>query len=388
MLAHAQKLPPFVLFQDDLLCVRRIFSNPIDILTAHTADEVHSVLIQMEALKQQNKWLAGCVFYEAGFAFEPKLTPLLSKKQNVPLLVMGVFDAPEIHSFKRADPSSPPPAPLKKSQPLMTRGDYAKMFYQAHRHIAEGDCYQVNLTFPIKARWRGDLITLFDILTTRQPVPHSAIINLNNTTLLSRSPELFFEINAQGFIETRPMKGTAKRGHDAETDAHIRNTLEQDGKNQSENRMIVDLLRNDISRIITPSSLEVPALFEVETYASLHQMISRVRGKLIPNITISDILIALFPCGSITGAPKIRAMEIIHALEKFERNAYCGSIGWIAPNGEMQFNVAIRTLIVEQNGDMMLNVGSGVTFDSKMDEEYEECLLKAQFACGTVPKLD
>jgi para-aminobenzoate synthetase component 1 len=181
------------------------------------------------------------------------------------------------------------------------------------------------------------------------------------------------------------MKGTAPRGATEAEDAALKEFLRNDGKNQAENRMIVDLLRNDISLISEVGTLEVPELFRIETYPTVHQMVSRVRAKLPPDLTIRQIFAALFPCGSITGAPKIRAMEILRDLEETPRDVYCGAIGWIAPGGRMRFSVAIRTLSLFAGGDAVYNVGGGIVFDSTVEEEYRECLLKARFATGSPP---
>jgi para-aminobenzoate synthetase component 1 len=216
-------------------------------------------------------------------------------------------------------------------------------------------------------------------------VRHGALVALGGPIILSRSPELFFEVSADGWIESLPMKGTARRGKTDAEDERLKQELANDPKNQAENRMIVDLLRNDISRISEVGTLSVPQLFHIESYATLHQMVSRVRAKLLRRTGISQIFAALFPCGSITGAPKIRAMEILNELEGAPRGAYCGSIGWIAPNGEMRFNVAIRTLTLFDGGEAIYNVGGGVVFDSTAESEYRECLLKARFVTGQEP---
>ncbi len=380
-----KKLPPFVLLQDDVVGVRRTFAKPVRILAAHSAAELETALAEAEVAKREGKWLAGYLSYEAGYVLEEKLKPILPDKRSVPLMLMGIFDEADICSFRPKERANPaPPAPLKNAKPLWSREEYKLRFDRLRKHIAYGDCYQANLTMPIEAEWEGDPITLFHTLTERQPVRHGGIVNLGGPMILSRSPELFFSIDADGWIETRPMKGTATRGKTQEEDEAIRDGLARDGKNQAENRMIVDLLRNDISRITTVGSLDVPELFKVETYPSLHQMISRIRAKLLPGITLRDIFAALFPCGSITGAPKIRAIEILNDLEEFPRNIYCGSIGWIAPDGQMSFNVAIRTLTLNDGGRAVFNVGGGIIFDSEADSEYDECLLKARFAAGQI----
>ncbi len=380
-----QELPPFVLLQDDIIGVRRMFAKPREILSADNEHELESALKAAEKARRDGKWLAGYLSYEAGYLLEDKLKPLLPHGRKVPLMLMGVFDEADISSFRpRQRMAPPPPAPLGAAIPSWSRRQYTERFAKLRHHIAMGDCYQANLTFPVNANWSGDPLAMFHTLTERQPVRHGAVVNLGGPLVLSRSPELFFEVDADGWIETRPMKGTARRGKTPEEDEALRKGLKGDAKNQAENRMIVDLLRNDISRITTVGSLHVPELFTVETYPSLHQMISRIRAKLLPGLTLRDIVAALFPCGSITGAPKIRAMEILADLEGGPRNVYCGSIGWIAPDGRMSFNVAIRTVVLEQDGKAVFNVGSGVIFDSNADEEYDECLLKARFAAGMI----
>jgi len=215
-------------------------------------------------------------------------------------------------------------------------------------------------------------------------VHYGALVNLGGPMILSRSPELFFEIDGDGWIETHPMKGTAPRGANAEEDRAIIAAMRADEKTQAENRMIVDLLRNDISRITEVGTLDVPRLFDIETYPTVHQMVSHVRARLKQDLTIGDIFAALFPCGSVTGAPKLRAMQILHDLETGPRDAYCGAIGYIAPDGRMRFNVAIRTISLFDDGRAVFNVGGGIVYDSVARDEYDECLLKARFAVGDV----
>jgi para-aminobenzoate synthetase component I len=385
----APDLPPFVLLQDDVIGVRRLFASPSEILEAWTAADLETAFEKAEAARRAGKWVAGYIAYEAGYLLEDKLKPLLPENRSVPLLLMGIFDKADIASHRprlRADPA--PPAPLFNARAAWNREIYTERFDRLRSHLAFGDCYQANLTFPVEAQWQGDPLAIFNVLTERQPVRHGGIVHLGGPMVLSRSPELFFEVDAGGWIETRPMKGTARRGKTPEEDETLRKGLKGDAKNQAENRMIVDLLRNDISRITTVGSLHVPELFAVETYPSLHQMISRIRAKLLPGLTVRDLMAALFPCGSITGAPKIRAMEILHDLEDSPRNVYCGSIGWIAPDGRMSFNVAIRTVVLETDGRAVFNVGSGVIFDSEAGSEYDECLLKTRFATASVAGSD
>ena len=214
---------------------------------------------------------------------------------------------------------------------------------------------------------------------------HAAFVDLDGPVVLSRSPELFFSVSRDRWIETLPMKGTAPRGRTPGEDEALREFLRNDPKNRAENRMIVDLLRNDISRVCEVGTLDVPELFRVETYPTVHQMVSRVRARLVEGLSLRDILAALFPCGSITGAPKISAMKILRALEDTPRDVYCGAIGWIAPDGGMRFSVAIRTISLFPGGRAVFNVGGGVVFDSTAEGEYAECLLKGRFATGQTP---
>ena len=259
---------------------------------------------------------------------------------------------------------------------------YKQRFDRLHQHLRQGDCYQANLTMQVNARWNGDPLAAFWSLIERQPVKYGALVSLDGPILLSRSPELFFRVDKDGWIETHPMKGTARRGATPAEDQDLIREMREDPKTQAENRMIVDLLRNDISRITEVGTLDVPKLFDIETYPTVHQMVSHVRAKLLPDIGITQIFEALFPCGSVTGAPKMRAMEILHDLEDGPRDAYCGSIGFIAPDGTMRFNVAIRTLSLFPEGEAIFNVGGGIVFDSTAEAEYDECLLKARFAVG------
>ncbi|MBZ9918495.1 aminodeoxychorismate synthase component I [Mesorhizobium sp. BR1-1-12] len=375
---------PAAIFRNDESARQLVFDRPDDIITAHEARDFSAALQAAQAAHDAGKWLAGIFSYEAGYLLEPKLVPLLPAGRRAPLVCLGVFDAPV------QEPVPPRKAaatngPIFDARATWSFEDYEKRFSRLHRHIRQGDCYQGNLTFPVHAQWSGDPLAAFDALTERQPVKYGALVSLGDPVVLSRSPELFFEIDAQGMVETHPMKGTAPRGATEADDERQKTFLRNDEKNQAENRMIVDLLRNDISLISEVGTLEVPELFRIETYPTVHQMVSDVRAKLLPGLTIRQIFAALFPCGSITGAPKIRAMEILHDLEGTPRDVYCGAIGWIAPGGTMRFSVAIRTISLFPGGEAVYNVGGGIVFDSTAQEEYQECLLKARFATGTPP---
>ncbi|MBZ9794976.1 aminodeoxychorismate synthase component I [Mesorhizobium sp. ES1-4] len=374
---------PAAIFRNDESARQLVFERPADVIVAHDAKDFQAALQAAQAAHDAGKWLAGYFSYEAGYLLEPKLVPLLPGGRRAPLVCLGVFDAPEEQAVPPR--STPTNGPIFDARATWSFEDYEKRFSRLHRHIRQGDCYQGNLTFPVQAQWSGDPLAAFDALTERQPVKYGALVALGDPVVLSRSPELFFEIDAAGMIETHPMKGTAPRGATRDEDERQKNFLRNDEKNQAENRMIVDLLRNDISLISKVGTLEVPELFRIETYPTVHQMVSDVRAKLLPGLGIRQIFAALFPCGSITGAPKIRAMEILHDLEGTPRDVYCGAIGWIAPGGTMRFSVAIRTISLFASGEAVYNVGGGIVFDSVAEQEYQECLLKARFATGTPP---
>jgi para-aminobenzoate synthetase component 1 len=233
----------------------------------------------------------------------------------------------------------------------------------------------------LRARWSGSALGLYGALKARQPVRHGVFCDLGaGPVVLSRSPELFFCIDGAGVIETRPMKGTRPRSPNPATDAALHADLRASEKDRAENLMIVDLLRNDLTRVARPGSVRVPELFSVETFATVHQMSSRIAADLAPGTTAGALLRAIFPCGSITGAPKIRAMEVIRSVEPDPRDVYCGAIGWLAPDGRASVNVAIRTLCLYPGGEAVLNVGGGIVHDSTAAGEWEEALWKARFA--------
>ncbi|TRD21861.1 aminodeoxychorismate synthase component I [Palleronia caenipelagi] len=350
------------------------FTSPVALIRADTPEEVPGALAAMEAAQARGQWLAGYGSYELGYALSRKLAPLMPEGRDVPLLLFGVFDGPQTPA-----PQTSGPATLFDLVPVWDAATYRAAYDTVQDYISAGDIYQANLTFPINARATGAPRDLYNALVARQSVRLGAFVDLDGPSILSRSPELFFAIEG-GRIRTRPMKGTAPRGATPDEDARLVRDLAGSEKNQAENLMIVDLLRNDISRISRIGSVKVPRLFHVETYATVHQMVSDVEGILLPGIGLTDIMRALFPCGSVTGAPKIRAMEILRELEQGPRGVYCGGIGWIAPYGDMRFNVAIRTLTCWPDGRVRLDVGGGVVHDSTGDGEYEEALWKARFA--------
>ncbi|MDO5646477.1 MAG: aminodeoxychorismate synthase component I [Paracoccus sp. (in: a-proteobacteria)] len=347
-----------------------LFDAPRSVIRADGAGDVARALADMQAARDDGAWLAGCLSYELGQA----LTGVPGPAGDMPLILMGVFDAPQ--------PAPPLPAPggwIGPVRPLWDRARYDAALQAVQNYIRAGDTYQINLTFPMEADFAGDPLALYAGLVARQPVGHGAFVDLGGPVVLSRSPELFFAVDKGGVIHTRPMKGTAPRGATPAADRAAAAALQASDKNRAENLMIVDLLRNDISRVCRPGTVRVPQLFHVETYATVHQMTSTVTGQLAAGVGLADILAALFPCGSITGAPKIRAMQIIAELEQAPRDIYCGAIGWVDPAGPMRFSVAIRSPWVAAPGRLRLNVGGGIVYDSTTTSEWDEALCKAAF---------
>lgn len=352
-----------------------LFRAPLALIRADHPEEVLPALAAMEEAQANGRWLAGYLSYEAGFALTPKLGGLMPRQREVPLILMGVFEGP--HPATALPDAAP--VSISAARPLWTRARYDRAIAAAHRYIEAGDCYQVNVTFPMTARVTGAPLAIYAALARRQPVGEGAFVDLGGPVVLSRSPELFFEVDASRRIRTRPMKGTAPRGATPEQDANAAAALARSEKDRAENLMIVDLLRNDISRVCRPGSVTVPRLFQIEAYATVHQMTSTIEGQLSGDVRLTAILQALFPCGSITGAPKIRAMQIISELEQAARGIYCGAIGWVAPDGPMHFSVAIRTPVMASPGVLQLGVGGGITHDSRAGSEWEEALCKSAF---------
>jgi para-aminobenzoate synthetase component 1 len=363
-----------------------LFDGAVETVVAHHADQIAPALARLDAARAAGFWVAGYLAYEAGYALEPKLAHLMPEGAG-PLLAFGVYAAPLPADAVLAQAAvEAPAAAVAALQPMISRDAYGAAMDQVMAYIAAGDCYQINLTFPLATQLlAGTALGLYGALRARQVVGHGAFVDLGvGPVLISRSPELFIRLDAAGRIEARPMKGTAPRDSDPVRDAELAEELRASAKGQAENLMIVDLLRNDISRISRVGSVKVPELFAVEHYATLHQMVSRVVGQLVDAPSLAGVVNALFPCGSITGAPKIRAMEIIHQVEPHPRGAYCGAIGWMAPDGAASFNVAIRTLSLAPDGAITLNVGGGVVQDSTTEGEWEEALWKARYMQGLV----
>jgi para-aminobenzoate synthetase component 1 len=362
-----------------------LFDRARQVIRADSAAEVAPALEALDRAARDGLWTAGFLSYEAGYALEPRLLPLMPEGRRLPLLAFGVYDAPlagdDLLTRAGAEAAA---AGLSAAEPAWSADEHAAAIALILGYIAAGDIYQANLTMQMHARRSGPALGLYGALRARQPVGYGGYAALPGLPgLISRSPELFFGTGPDGRIEARPMKGTAPRASNPAHDAALRLELQQSLKNRAENLMIVDLLRNDISRICRVGTVRVPELFAIESYVTVHQMVSRVTGELRPGTTPSAIFRAIYPCGSITGAPKIRAMEIIRELEAGPRGAYCGAMGWIAPDGAARFNVAIRTLTLYDEGEVAFGVGGGIVADSTAEGEFEEALWKARFAALT-----
>ncbi len=364
-----------------------LFDGALELVTAWTADEVVPAMERLDAARAQGLWIAGYATYEAGLALEPRLAAHVRPDCAEPLLCFGVYSASlDADATLAAAAAQAGAVRLSPPVPAIKRADYDQAMQAIAAYIRAGDCYQINLTFPLSSHLSGGHpLALFAALRAGQWVGHSAYCDLGaGPAVVSLSPELFFAVDDAGHISARPMKGTAPRGNDPDEDASLAEELFQSEKARAENLMIVDLLRNDISRISHVGTVKVPELFKVEAFATVHQMSSRVVGQLIGTPGLTKLMRALLPCGSITGAPKIRAMEIIAELEREPRGVYCGAIGWMAPDGRAAFNVAIRTLRVYPDGRVTLNVGGGVVADSTPDGEWEEALWKTRFVAQVV----
>lgn len=364
-----------------------LFDDPRAVILATRASEVGPALARAEAARAKGAWLAGYVAYEAGYALEPKLSRLMPRKRPGPLLALGVYDAPAAAGPMLARAQDEGRSTwMSAPAPLVGRRAYGNAARKVFDYIAAGDCYQVNLTFPMAARLvRGTALGLYGAFRRTGAVGHGAFVDLGvGPVVVSRSPELFFKVG-DGKIVTRPMKGTRPRGKDAAEDAAIIAGLQADEKDRAENLMIVDLLRNDISRLSQVGSVKVPALYAIESYSTVHQMTSTVEGVLDGPPTLPGLMAALFPCGSVTGAPKIRAMQIIREVEPFARGVYCGAVGWMSPDGDADFSVAIRTLSVS-GPEIVMNVGGGLTHGSTAQGEWEEALWKARFVKAAVSR--
>ncbi|MGQ0673814.1 MAG: aminodeoxychorismate synthase component I [Hyphomicrobium sp.] len=360
-----------------------LFQHPEEIITAFEPHEVEDALARIEAGVACGLYAAGFFSYELGYVLEPKLRSLLPETRNVPFLWFGLYRGPQVMSEGEVERwltthTRSGTYQFTDVTHAWDRDAYVARFTEVQEKIRAGDIYQLNLTFKARFRLTGSPLTFYRDLRQRQRTGYGGIVDTGAMTVLSASPELFIEQHGRR-IETRPMKGTAPRSPTPEADAEARRVLASDVKQRAENLMIVDLMRNDIGRISEIGSVSVSDLFTVETFRTLHQMTSGVSATLKADVGLVELIRAIFPPGSVIGAPKIRAMELIRDFETEPRGVYCGAIGQITPNGHALFNVAIRTPVIFRDGRGEMGIGSGVVFDSQGPKEYAECLLKMKF---------
>ena len=366
-----------------------LFSNPQHEIIANNKDELAHALEEIEKYKKQGLYLCGYLSYEAGYYFIDKTIDKTiqphHKKTQQPLLYFIAFkdlqrpSHDEIEAcFERANLFPESQVCLHDLQLNVSKPAYLKAIEKIKKYITAGDTYQINYTLKYKFKLQGTANALYKALRKKQPVEFGALLSFPESKIVSLSPELFIK-KGGNTLTSKPMKGTAKRGKDKQEDDAIISFLKSDSKTLSENVMIVDLIRNDFGRVCQIGSVHVKNLFQVQTFKSLHQMISTVKGTLKKNLSFSDLLHALFPCGSITGAPKIHTMEIINELETESRGIYTGAIGYLMPNDDFYFNVPIRTIAIGENNECEMGIGSGIIYESNAEDEYQECLLKADF---------
>jgi para-aminobenzoate synthetase / 4-amino-4-deoxychorismate lyase len=392
---------PFVLLDDARAAgasPARLYRNPRELVIARRPGEVGPALERIDALRADGAHLAGWFAYEAGLAIEPRVAPLARHGAAGPLVWFGAFDgyeelAPADVPAWLADRSTDR-ASLGPLEPQMSQGTYEAAFAALREAILAGDIYQANLTLPLAGGWSGDPLALYAALRPAAAAGYGGVVHDGSHWLLSLSPELFFAVRA-GKLTVRPMKGTRPRGIDADRDAELARDLAESPKDRAENLMIVDLMRNDLARVAAPGSVRVEAPFAVETYPSVHQMVSTIGARLGPEWSARELLCALLPSGSITGTPKIRAMELIAAVERDARGPYCGAIGRFDGTGDAAFNVAIRTLRLTPGegtanigGRAVLGVGSAIVADSDARGEWRECMVKGGFVRQATASFD
>jgi len=373
-----------------------LFLKPVDRLLCKASDDPAVFLERVNDYLGQGYYLAGWLAYEFGYLLEPVLQKLSADGQKI-VADLGVFPTP--HLFDHRAGKFVGSAPFAKDGPVspshdvtckisglrlsQSKDEYLHRIAEIKSFIETGDTYQVNYTLKFLFDFSGSASGLYETLRRNQSVSYGAFIKSGQQRILSFSPELFFRKSGSECV-VRPMKGTSRRAPQLTADRVMGCQLAADSKNRSENVMIVDLLRNDLGRLCKMGKVEVVSLFDIETYETLHQMTSSVRGELRDGVTLEELFRAIFPCGSVTGAPKIRTMEIIKELEDGDRGVYTGGIGFISPVGDMVFNVPIRTVVLE-NGRGEMGTGSGIVYDSDPENEWDECCLKARFLAEPEP---
>ncbi|MEJ2546074.1 MAG: aminodeoxychorismate synthase component I, partial [Calditrichaceae bacterium] len=356
-----------------------LFENPVGVVQTN---DINNVLIKLEEIERRvndkKLFAAGFISYEASPAFDSALKTYPS--DDFPLLWFGLFEKPKTIEIAHLNQSNS----KNHWKPSINRTEYHTIIEEIKNQLQEGNTYQVNYTFPLKREFNEDPWVFFKNLIFNQQSDYGAYIEFDNYVIASVSPEQFFVLNGNR-ISSLPMKGTASRGRFLTEDLVFRDNLHNSAKDQAENIMIVDMIRNDLGRIAEYGSVKVSEKFRIEKYPTVWQMVSKVSAKT--DASIADIFKALFPCASITGAPKVNTMKIINKLEKGPRRIYTGSIGFIAPNRKIQFNVAIRTVLIDKSKNQAeYGVGGGIVWDSINEKEYDECLIKARALKTQIPE--
>lgn len=359
-----------------------LFSNPIKVVQTYEPKEVLSCLVEVERLTQQGMYAAGFVTYEAASAFDPALST--HEDRRLPLIWFGLYDGCQVVSLEESDVNT---FSLGPWTPTVSLDEYRRAIESIKDAIRRGDTYQVNYTLRMRSTLEGDPWQLFLTLHQAQRGKYSAYLNLGQYHICSASPELFVAMRNHK-LTCKPMKGTVKRGLNFVEDSQAEQWLRTSEKNQAENVMIVDMIRNDMGRVAETGSVSVTDLFRIERYPTVLQMTSTVEAEV--SCSVSKIIQEMFPCASITGAPKVSTMSLIRELEAHPRGVYTGSIGYIAPHAEIcQFNVAIRSAVVDVINDTVeFGVGSGVVWDSDADDEYRECGTKSRILFDRYPDFD
>ena len=365
------------------LGLRHLFTNPIKELKTRNLDQVEALLREVEAYQEQGFYAVGYVSYEAAPAFEKKFAVHPAPLMGEYLLYFTIHEEVETLPFPEDYEAVDLPANWKEE---VEAPAYQEAIETIHHHIRQGDTYQVNYTVQLSQELKSDPLAIYNRLVVEQKAHYNAFIQHDDVSILSISPELFFEQDDR-LLTTRPMKGTTRRGLTNQEDLQEAAWLEADPKNRAENMMIVDLLRNDMNRISEIGSEQVTRLCQVEQYSTVWQMTSTIESRLRAEVDLVQTFRALFPCGSITGAPKISTMEIIQKTEVTPRGVYCGTIGILLPRGKRIFNVAIRTLQMQGN-QAIYGVGGGITWDSKWESEYQETKQKSAVLYRQEPRFE
>lgn len=354
------------------------FFNPLDIFILDNYKNIPEFFKKVEKYSKKY-YLAGFLSFELGYTIEEALNKKLKFQSGFPLALFFVYKKPVILKYpeKLNFEEFYGDYEIKRLNLNMNFKEYEENLKKIKQYIRNGDIFQVNYTLKYKFQFKGSVFSFYNELKKRQKVSYNCFLNYNDFYILSISPELFFQKNGE-YIRMKPMKGTVARGRNLDEDLLREEFLKKDIKNRSENLMIVDLIRNDLGKICEIGSVKVKSLFDIEKYETLFQMTSTIEGRLKKNINFYEIIKSIFPSGSVTGAPKIRSMEIINELEKEPRNIYTGSLGFISPDGFAKFNVTIRTILISNNyGEM--GIGGGIVYDSDIKDEFSEAKLKAKF---------